>query len=355
MPILIIFLGLLILVIVMADVLVTSLTAGGAGPLTGKLCRGAWKMGLRFNRKHSNHRFLTLLGWILLVGIALLWLFLTWVGWTMVFCSFDEAVVNSTTKIPATIGERIYFMGYTLSTLGLGDFQPATGIWQFATAVASANGFFLVTLAIAYLLPVISAVVLKRQIALYITSLGGTPDEIILRAWNGENFGQFDQHLITLTAMMSQMAESYLAYPILNYFHSVERSKVFALSIVTLDDALTLLYYGVPEKNQPDPAALRPARRAVSGFLKTLKSAYIEPASETPPLPPLEMLAQEGIPTVSDEQFWHNTKHATIRRQLLLALVKHDGWTWDAVASMKTTNRGTWLDDESIIDDAELH
>lgn len=350
-----VFVGLLILIFVMFDVLVTTLTTNGAGSISGRLSYGLWWIALRIHRRHSNHRLLTVTGWIILMGTPLVWICLAWIGWAILFCGGDTAVVNSESDLPASIWERIYFTGYTLSTLGVGDYQAQGAIWQLATALASANGFFLFTLAIAYLLPVIAAVVLKRQIALYISALGGTPDDLLNRAWNGKDFGQLSQHLIVLTPMLTGMVESYLAYPILNYVHTPERSKSFVLSVVTLDEALTLLYYGVEKSCRPDKAALNPLRRASSAFLKTLKSAYVEPASENPTLPPLALLRDQGIPVVSDQEFLEATKHFILRRKLLLALVKHDGWNWDSVSSTATTNRASSLDDETAIEKPELN
>ncbi|MCJ8281809.1 MAG: two pore domain potassium channel family protein, partial [Rivularia sp. ALOHA_DT_140] len=139
------------------------------------------------------------------------------------------------------------------------------------------------------------------------------------------------------------------------YFHSVERARSLALSLIALDEALTLLQYGIPQKYQPEAAILGSVRRASAAFLKTLKSAYLEPANYNPQLPSLELLRNQGIPTVSDEEFLEKTKIITKRRRLLLALAENDGWTWSAVASSLTTNRATSLDDETLIDDLVLH
>ena len=347
--------GLVILLFVMFDVLVTTLTTNGAGSMSGRLSYWLWWIALRIHRRHSSHRLLTVAGWVILMGTPLVWIFLTWVGWAVLFCGGETAVVNSESDVPATVWERIYFTGYTLSTLGVGDYQAQGAIWQLATALASANGFFLFTLAIAYLLPVIAAVVVKRQIALYISALGGTADDILIRAWNGKDFGQLSQHLIVLTPMLTGMVESYLAYPILNYFHGADRAKSFVLSVVTLDEALTLLYYGVEKSCRPDQAALNPLRRASSAFLKTLKSAYVEPASENPTMPPLSLLRDQGVPIVTEQEFLEATKQFTLRRKLLLALVKHDGWSWESVSSTATTSRASSLDDEMAIEDAKLN
>lgn len=354
MPVLVCSLGLLLIVLVVLDVLLTTLTVRGGGPLTGRVSSGLWAMLLWVHRRRTNHRVLAASGWVILIGIALIWVLLTWAGWTLVFSAFEPAIVNGQTKLPADLWERIYFTGYTLFTLGMGDFQPQGAPWQVATAIASANGFFLITIAITYLLPVVSAATQKRQLATYISSLGGTSDEILVRAWNGQNFGQLDQHLIALTPMVASMGSAHLAYPVLHYFHSLDCSRAFALSLAALDEALILLQYGVPVAHQPDRAALGPARRAVAAFLQTLSSDYIRAESQTPPLPALDLLRTANIPTVSPDQFWEVTKPVTRRRQFLLALVRNDGWKWDAIASSKTTGRGQELDDATLVDEVLL-
>lgn len=355
MSTLLIILGILILTLVVVDVLITTLTVGGGGPITSRISSKIWWIVLQIHHRKSNHRLLSITGLVLLSGIALLWYILTWVGWTLIFSAENSAVINASSKIPADTWERIYFVGYTISTLGMGDYQAQGRIWQIATAISSASGFFLVTLSIAYLLPIVSAASEKRAFATYLSSLGGTADEILIRAWNGQDFGGLSSHLSSLTPTLTQQGEKHLAYPVLHYFHSLERARSLALSLIALDEALTLLQYGIPHKYQPDPAVLGSTRRASAAFLKTLKSAYLEPASYNPQLPALELLRSKGIPTVSDEEFFEITKIITKRRRLLLALAENDGWTWDAIASSITTNRASSLDDETMIDDVMLH
>lgn len=341
-------LGLLLLGLVYIDIVITTLTLGGSGPLTGRVSAWVWSVALYIHHRKPNHSLLQLMGWLILLTTPLIWFSLTWIAWTLIFSPFEQAVVHSPSQVPATILQRIYFVGYTLSTLGLGDYQPQGTVWQLATAIASVNGFFIVSLSITYLLPVISAAVKKRQLAIYISTLGGTPDDLLVRCWNGKNFGNFDQHLISLAQEISGLGESYLAYPILHYFHSIERSRDFVLSFVALDEALMVIQYGVKHA-QLDPAALGPVRRANAAFLKTLKSAYIKPSSEVPPLPPLELLQQAGIATVSDREFSQATEPLKFRRQLLSAMLHEAGWTWEAIASTKTTNRTSHLDDEKMV------
>ena len=355
MSVLLLIIGLVLLAIISSDVLVTTLTLRGGGFLTDRLSSWMWHGATKMHRYNTNHRLLAVIGLLIVLGMAFLWYFMTWVAWSLIFNSFQEAIINSSDKEPASIWGRIYFTAYTLTTLGRGDYQPHTTFWHLLTGLAAANGFFLVTLSIAYLFPVISAAIQKRSLAIHISCLGGTGDEILTNAWNGKNFGNLDQHLITLTPLILGLSEQHLAYPVLHYFHTRERSRCLSLSLAALDEAMTLLQYAVAEEHRPDTASLKPIRRACSAFLNNLKSDYITPDNYEPQLIPLELLEKHGIPTVGDRAFRTATKQVSRRRKLLLALVRNDGWSWDAVGSSLTTNRATSLDDETMIDSVILH
>lgn len=326
------FLGLVLVGLTVMDVFWTTLGIGTrGGPITGKVCNWLWKVVLCYHRGASSHKLLAFTGYSTLVISILLWIFLTWVGWTLIFSASDRSLISSDGGKPANIWERIYFTGYTLVTLGLGDFKPQGIVWQLATATAAANGFFLITLAITYLFSVLSAVTQKRQLAAYISSLGRTADEIVTKAWNGKDFGMLAQHLVSLTPMLALYRQHQLAYPVIHYFHSVERQTAAEVCVVVLDEALTLLEYGVKPEYRPDAVALYAARHTLSEFLETLKSAFIKPTADVPPVPNLEQLRAGGIPTVSDEAFEVAIGDLNRRRRLLLALIKNDGWYWKTV------------------------
>jgi hypothetical protein len=65
---------------------------------------------------------------------------------------------NSTTVV-----NKIFYTGYTLSTLGLGDMEPEGNFWDILTAILSFTGLILISIAITYLIPVVSAEIAKRK------------------------------------------------------------------------------------------------------------------------------------------------------------------------------------------------
>ncbi|HWE95877.1 MAG TPA: potassium channel family protein [Tepidisphaeraceae bacterium] len=324
-------LGILILGYALVELLWTTFLEGGA-PLTTRICQGLAKVFLSIHRRRPGHRkVMAAMGLFAVVGTVLVWTTLIWAGWTLIYCAGERALVSTETKAPADVVARAYFAGYTIFTLGLGDYRPDGGLWQIVTSVAAGSGFLLFGLAIAYTVPVVSAATQKRQLALCIWSLGKAPDDIILRAWNGMDTTALGPHLVSLTSMLALLGESHLTYPVLHYFHSSKRSSSVAARVACLDEALTVLECGLQKGCSLDLPSLGAAREAITEFLMTLKPALIAPAAEVPPSPSLRSLRDSGVPVVDDHLFEAAVGSLSSRRRLLLALVQNEGWTWDEV------------------------
>jgi hypothetical protein len=213
--------------------------------------------------------------------------------------------------------------------------------------LVGASGLVLLSLSIAYVLPVVNAAVQKRQVASYISTLGHSAEEVLERAWNDEDFGYLHLHYIALGPMVNELAERHLAYPILHYFHSVERHTAIGPSIAVLDESLTLLECCVPDV-QLAPSATLPIGRSITEFLDTLREAFVTKADEPPAPPPkIGELRERGIPVLGEDDVETVFGEAEARRALLLALVQHDAWSWD---ELPTSRRQV---DEAIMEAAD--
>ena len=324
------FTGIVLVAIAMLDVLWTTLSMTGGGPLSTGLARGLWRSvhGLRHWTGASSTRLLQLAGPGILLSSLLMWVVLLWAGWTLLFSAAPDAVRALQTGSPASLAGHVYFTGYTLFTLGIGNYVPAPGVWEIATAIASLNGLFLITLSITYLVAVLSAATRKHQLATVIATLGRTPHDIVRRARKGEGAASFRTHLAQVVPMIEMHARNHLAYPVLHYFHSPDRRAAVSLRIAALDDALLLLKHGLASGASPDDASLSPAREAIGGLLSTLHGAFIHPDEAAPPPPSLEPLSEVGVPVAGEDAYRHMSAHEVERRQLMQAYVKDDGWTW---------------------------
>jgi hypothetical protein len=162
--------GLALIGVATTDALTTTVSLGsGAGPVTRVVSRSVWAVA-RAAWPH-RHGALRRAGVAVLLCSILGWIVLVWAGWSLVFSAAEAAVVDAVTGAPASVEQRIYFAGYTLLTLGNGDFRPDGPLWRMATVLAAGNGFGLVTLSISYLVPVVSAATEKRQLAAHLHAL----------------------------------------------------------------------------------------------------------------------------------------------------------------------------------------
>ena len=326
--------GLCLILLVVRDLLWTTFLEGG-GPLTTPVCSFLARRVLAMHRRGKDggkaRCIIARAGLITVCATLLMWGVILWLGWGLIFNGSQTAVVGARSGSPADVWTRFYFAATTLATVGLGDYQPEGAFWQALTAVAGASGFLLFTLALSYIVPVVAAATQKRQVALCIWSLGRTPTDIIVRAWNGADTTALGPHLVALTSMLALLGESHVTYPVLHYFHSTKRSSAAAPCVAALDEALTILECGLQRGCSLDVPALGAARESITEFLNTLAPALIEPGSVNAALPSLQGLRDMGIPVVEDELFNAALEGLGERRRLLLALVHNEGWEWETV------------------------
>jgi hypothetical protein len=323
-------LGAGLLVYAVIDLLWTCFLEGGA-PVTTRACSWLAKGLLKCQARRTSRRLIAKAGLVSAVTTVLVWGVSLWAGWTLIFCASPGALVASDTGRQADVTERVYFVGYTIFTLGLGDYKPVGHFYEIITALAAGSGFMLFGLALAYLVPVVSAATAKRQLGVCIWALGKDPGDIIARAWNGADSTALNPHLVSLVPMLAGLGENHLTYPVLHFFHSTKRSSSAAASVAALDEALTILECGLQQGCSLDVPSLGAAREAITEYLNTMAPALIYPAADNPPTPSLQPLRDLGLPAVEDDLFEASLSAVADRRRLLLALVRNEGWGWDAV------------------------
>jgi hypothetical protein len=272
-------------------------TAGG--PLTSRLTRSGWRVAHRLARRPTSP-LLAAVGPLLLIVTVGTWLFLVWAGWTLIFSADATAVVSSITREPADWSQRAYFAGFTMFTLGIGDYVPASAPWQLATVFATISGLALTTAAITYLIPVVAAATDRSTQAASIAGLGATPHAIVLNSYHDRSVRFLEPVLLQLTQGLLLTAERHLAYPILHYFHPRSPQVELRIQLAALDDALILVQYGLGEEvERPHPAAISGLRSAIGQLLDRADVT----ATATPPPLQLQPLREAGLPVTDDASF----------------------------------------------------
>ncbi|MBW3658485.1 MAG: potassium channel family protein [Actinobacteria bacterium] len=327
--------GAALVLVALVDMLWTTVAvSAGAGPLTSSVSHRLWTGFCAAARRSDHaHRLLRLAGVTVVIAVFTVWIGLFVLGWWLIFSSSPGAVREATTGDTVGWAARLYYVGFTTSTLGVGDLVAGDGLWRLLTVVAAFSGLSVVTMSITYLLPVASAVVDRRSLGMEIASLGDHPADIVIAAWQGGDWHALERRLEAVSREIGTLGQRHLAYPVLHYFHDLEPKAAAAPSIATLDEAMTLVRFGLAPEARPHPMVLDSTRTSVASFLSTLSSGHIEPATTAPPLPLLQPLRDAGIPTVADEEFGAACADLRHRRQLLLGFVHDDGWDWDVVVA----------------------
>ena len=324
--------GTLLILLVGYDAIRTTLSASSAGPITNRLMNAVWWLLLRISRRrrHGDHALLAAAGAWITVTLIACWLLGAWLGWFLLFCSSPEAVVNATTQATANLVERAYYTGYTLTTLGYGDYVPGNDAWRIPPALAAANGFFLFTLAITYILNIVSNVTQKRQLAMAISAMGQTPQRILESTADKGSYQSLGNQLQQLQQSVGLVGEQHLAFPILHYYHAADNDKALPLALTRLYQALALACFACPDLDSTTRTQLKLTQQALDQFLDTLGSTFFSPAGEAPEIPDLEACAAlPGFARSAAEM--HDYLASLERQKLLLAYVGKDGWQWHDV------------------------
>lgn len=323
-------LGTVVVAAVFLDAFTTTVSVSAkAGRLTRLVSGSLWRV-LRRLETSSGPSPLSSAGVLTLVATLLTWVLLLWAGFTLIFAAGEPAVVQSSTGDPAGGVSLVYFVGFTIFTLGIGDFVPADGVWQIVTAVASFSGLLLVTLAITYLLSVVSAVVSRRSLAVHVHSLGSTPAEIVVGGWTGSSFSSaFVQHLVSLASELATLSEQHLAYPVLHYFHPRDPATAGSVAIADLSEAMLLMETAVAQEARAPQSATGPVQYTVRRHLNSSEFAgSVNTPVAVPPLPDLSALRAAGLPLAPHEDYEAAAALQAERRRALHQLLLSEGWRW---------------------------
>ena len=310
--------GFLLIAFVMAD-LMASTIQGGEGRFTHYIQQGICQLSSGFYQLTGRRSFLVWSGAVVILVTTATWTALLWLGWLLVFMSAPEAVLNGQTLEPAGFWGRVYFAGFAISTLGVGDFQAGGSLWRVLTVLAALNGFFLLTFSITFVVPVAQAQSLRRRVALRIYRAGATTEALLRSQPEGES--PLQDLLSDLLPDLIQLEHIHRANPVLHRFHGPPREEAIELGMAALDEALSVLEVADGAK----PRGFRAARDAIGGHLDTLAAAWVTPASEPPPAPPFEVLKGDRQ---ASEDFQERLEALQRRRCLLKALVERSGWFW---------------------------
>lgn len=313
--------GIVVIFLTFLDFFHTTLSGNGFGFLSRELNRLLNRLIIQ-NRNRSIFRFS---GITHLLVTTFIWLALLFYGTFLIFTAGEEMVVNGTTFLPSSTSERFYYTSYVLSTLGIGNLIPGNETSEILTGILSFSGFILITTGLTYLLSIVQAVLSKKQLAFFISTLGSDIEEIYYFFKKDENLEVLMSDAGDLRKQILENASNYLAFPMVNYFLSKERDSALIVQLAILSEVLMVLQMDW-EKGTVQYAKLRTLINAIENYLKL--------GLETPEA---NLHNHDKLDTL--RSFWRNFgctyKKNTKMDQRFSSSLYYAGWNWDEVYKLK--------------------
>ena len=316
-------LGALLVLATLVDVFMTVfMIGGGAGPQSRVLADRAWRLALRVHSPRSarSHSWLRAAGPLILLLVLLAWVLELTLAWALVFV--PRAFVSSG---DVDFLDRLEFGAKAV--IGRTGNSPALSVagdgWESVQALAGLSGVTLVSVGLAYVLPILGAVAHKRSIAATIHTLGDGVDE--MRALGRTRGGSsFELHLVSLIPSISLCAERHRSYPVLHYFHSRDRHAALAPAIAKV----ALLTRGdLDEADKVDATVVMPLDRAIANLLDALCTMGLERYAED-----LGRL-DDGLEAIRLEPWSASSSAPVPTTGWLEAYVAFDGWSWEEIVA----------------------
>lgn len=327
------FLGLggILYLAVVIDIVKTTLSLRGGGWLTSLLSNGVWALFFKISGGNGRSRLLEHTGYFLLVLIVLFWVISLWLSFFLLLLSQTDSIISSSSRLPADAWEKFYYAGFALSTLGVGDFVASSNLWRVLTDVYAFTGLVLITTSVTYFVPVLSGVTAQRNLGIILSSLGQTPQQLVLNSWDGNSFERLIAQAADLSNQLIMHSQNHKAYPIIHYFHTPKAKNAILLRIATLCEALFIISYYVRKEIRPDQNDLSSLHTAMDNYLEVVQEAARgKNGADAPEKPDMKKLIEKGL--VDPALLGMPVKEGVQQNRLILAsLVEQDGWSWEDV------------------------
>jgi hypothetical protein len=251
--------GAALVALALADVFYTVLFPGsGHGPVRRPLARALRRLfrQTRHLPDRARRRVLAYAGPAEVTATLVSWFVLLLVGWAAVYRpALGGSVTAAQGPTVDSWGTALYFSGYDLTTLGLGDLVATTPSYRVLVVVEAATGFMAFTLAISYFVSVYGTLTGRNSfaMALHDRSGGTGRGSAVVRALWAEGPVAAALHLTAMAADLRELVQTHSSYPVLRSFHYQREYDALPRMLLTCWETATLLRTSVDLRDGSRP------------------------------------------------------------------------------------------------------
>ncbi len=172
--------GIAILALVSTDFILATIGAAPRVILSDRLARRIFAAIARVSRHRPAKMLARVSGVIVMIGVAILWIAGTALGWTLVFLSAPYSIILTQSAEQANFWDALAHVGHLLSTLGGAITRPSGTTWNAVEVLVAVNGMVVLTLAVSFILSTAQTVQSGRSFAALLHSLPDGADVIPL-------------------------------------------------------------------------------------------------------------------------------------------------------------------------------
>lgn len=239
--------GIGIILTIFADVYLTALyPRSGRDTLSLLLSKKIWEIFRQASHLPiiGGRHILSHCGASLIIIVVVFWVCSLTLGFALLMWpALGQGIQASQGRTPTDFATALYYSGFSLTTLGVGDLVPKTAWWRVLTILEAAMGFSVITATITYLLSVYSALNRRNTFALSLYHRSSNTANTAELLVGLKGFGQFEmaaQEISAITRDLLFLLESHHAYPVLHYFrfqqphYSLARIALVSLDLATI-------------------------------------------------------------------------------------------------------------------------
>jgi hypothetical protein len=265
--------GALIVLVTLADLFFTVLYPGsGHGPVRKPLTAALWRLfhlASRVSGPRGRRSLVSYAGPVVIGATLVAWFVLLNAGFAMIFKpGLGSGVVASPGPTDTGWVAALYYSGFSLTTLGVGDLAPKSSAHRMLTVVAAGLGFSYFSMGITYFLSVYAHLTSRNAFAQslhHLTGRTGDAAELIVRIAEGEDLDSAGQHLSSKATFLRGIYQSHSFYPVLRQFQYQEAHYALPRILLIALDTSALL------RTALDPVRYQRVQRSAS--LLTLDEA----------------------------------------------------------------------------------
>lgn len=255
--------GVLLLLAVAQDVFQTVLfPSSGRGVLRKPLESAVWhafRWAARLARGRAQRNVLAYCGPAQIAVLLGAWFLVLVVGWALIYQpALGSGIVSGDGHTDTGWTTAIYYSGFLITTLGTGDYVPATGLWRILAIVETASGFVTISMIITYFLNVYGNLTTRNAFALGVYHRTAQTDDaarFVANLVDDADLPDARGYVSDTATVLREVLQSHLSYPVLRYFHYRDTYYALPRMLLTLLDARSLIGSAIDQQRYAGVAA----------------------------------------------------------------------------------------------------